>query len=224
MFLGHFALAIAAKPLAPRTSLGTLVAAAQLADLVWPALLLLGTERAAVSADPHAIKPLVFIDYPWSHSLLTLAGLGALFGMGNYLLRGDARVAIAIALLVPSHWLLDWIAHVPDLPLYPGTEAHHGLGLWRWPVATLLLELALFALAAALYGLTTRPRDRTGRWAWIALTAVLVAIAVADVSGRPPPDIRAVAYAGLGMSLFVVWAAWIDRHRCHLGESFRSCA
>ena len=41
MFLGHFALAMAAKKVAPKASLGTLVLSAQFADLVWPILLLL---------------------------------------------------------------------------------------------------------------------------------------------------------------------------------------
>ena len=44
MFLGHFGLAFAAKKVAPRPSLGTLILAAQLADVIWPVLLLLGIE------------------------------------------------------------------------------------------------------------------------------------------------------------------------------------
>jgi len=35
VFIGHFAAAFAAKPAVPRTSLATLVAAAQLLDLIW---------------------------------------------------------------------------------------------------------------------------------------------------------------------------------------------
>ena len=48
MFLGHFAVAMAAKKVAPRPSLGTLVLAAQLADGLWPIFLLLGWERVAI--------------------------------------------------------------------------------------------------------------------------------------------------------------------------------
>jgi hypothetical protein len=36
MFLGHFGVALAAKKVAPRTSLGVLLLAAQFADLLWP--------------------------------------------------------------------------------------------------------------------------------------------------------------------------------------------
>ena len=51
MFLGHFAVALAAKKAAPKTSLGTLVFAAQFADMLWPLLLLLGSSRSESCRD-----------------------------------------------------------------------------------------------------------------------------------------------------------------------------
>ena len=50
MFLGHFGLAFGAKKAAPAVSLGTLFAACQFADLLWPTLLLLGYERVDIAA------------------------------------------------------------------------------------------------------------------------------------------------------------------------------
>jgi len=41
MFIGHFGVGFGAKRFAPAVSLGTLFLAAQLADLLWPTLLLL---------------------------------------------------------------------------------------------------------------------------------------------------------------------------------------
>lgn len=49
MFIGHFAVALAAKRATPRTSLGWLFAACQLSDLIWPVLLLAGVEHAHVA-------------------------------------------------------------------------------------------------------------------------------------------------------------------------------
>ncbi len=46
MFIGHFAVAFGAKNVVPRTSLATLIAAAQLLDLIWPILVLLGGRTA----------------------------------------------------------------------------------------------------------------------------------------------------------------------------------
>jgi hypothetical protein len=53
VFIGHYAVALAAKRAVPRTSLGTLFAAASLADLLWPIFLLLGWERVLVTSDPN---------------------------------------------------------------------------------------------------------------------------------------------------------------------------
>src|SRR5581483_6956620 len=43
MFVGHYAIGLAAKKFAPRTSLGLLIAAPILLDLIWPIFDLLGT-------------------------------------------------------------------------------------------------------------------------------------------------------------------------------------
>jgi hypothetical protein len=45
MFIGHFGVAMAAKRVAPRLSLGTTILAAQWADGIWPLFVLLGLER-----------------------------------------------------------------------------------------------------------------------------------------------------------------------------------
>lgn len=73
MFIGHFAVAFAAKRIAPAVSLGTLFLAAQLADLIWPALVLSGIEIVAIRPGITAMTPLDFIHYPYSHSLVALA-------------------------------------------------------------------------------------------------------------------------------------------------------
>ncbi len=77
MFIGHYALALAAKRTAPRTSLGTLFAATSLADLLWPVFLLFGWEQAHVVPGPNPFLTLWLDSIPISHSLLTLiAGWG----------------------------------------------------------------------------------------------------------------------------------------------------
>ena len=80
MFLGHYAVAIAAKRAAPRASLGTLIAAAAFLDLVWPVLVLLGLERVVVEPGATAFTPLDFEHYPISHSLVMSVAWGAALG------------------------------------------------------------------------------------------------------------------------------------------------
>lgn len=213
MFIGHFGLALAAKPLAPRTSLGTLGAAAQWVDLVWPVLILAGIERVRVDPGNTAFTPLDFEHYPWTHSLL-MAGVWALgFAFAYRARTGYARGAAGVGTLVASHWFLDVGVHRPDLPLAPWLETRVGMGLWNSVVATVVVEGAIFAAGVAAYVRGTRPRDRVGTWSLVGWVAFLLATWFANMAGPPPPSARAVGAVGLSMWLLVAWMAWADRHR-----------
>ena len=142
MFIGHFALALGAKKIAPRASLGTLFMAAQLADLVWPTLVLLGVETLVVAPGITAFTPLDFVSYPYSHSLEALIGWAAALAVAYALVRrGQGREALVLAALVLSHWVLDVISHRPDMPLTIGGTGKLGLGLWNSIPGTLAVEV-----------------------------------------------------------------------------------
>jgi hypothetical protein len=85
-------------------------------DLIWPVLVLAGIEIVAITPGVTAVTPLTFVSYPWSHSLVMSVVWGILFGTLYLLLRRYLIGAVVIALLVVSHWLLDFVVHVPDLP------------------------------------------------------------------------------------------------------------
>ncbi|HSJ64363.1 MAG TPA: hypothetical protein VK922_10775 [Gemmatimonadaceae bacterium] len=213
MFLGHFAAALAAKRSAPRVSLGWLVAAGQLPDLIWPVLVLAGIERVRIAPGDTAYTPLAFEYYPWSHSLVMVAVWGVVFGTLYFAVRRNGRGAVVLGAVVVSHWVLDWITHRPDLPLVPGLTTVTGLGLWDSVPATIALELALIAAGAALYLRLTMPRDRRGTWVFAAWIAFLIVTQFASGFGPPPPSVTAVAASALSMWLLVIWAWWADFHR-----------
>ena len=120
MFVGHLALGLAAKRVSPRVSLAVLFSAAQLADILWPVFIAIGVEQVRIAPGITAFTPLDFVSYPYSHSLVFLIGWGVAFGVLYRRLTGD-RVALAvIAALVVSHWVLDFVTHRPDMPIYPG--------------------------------------------------------------------------------------------------------
>jgi membrane-bound metal-dependent hydrolase YbcI (DUF457 family) len=214
VFIGHFAVALAAKRAAPSVSLGTLFVACELVDLIWPVFVLLGIEVVRISPGNTAFTPLDFIHYPWTHSLL-MAGLWAVFlGLFYFLVRKNLRAAIVVGAVVLSHWFLDALAHRPDLPLVPGGEARIGLGLWNSVAATLVVEGLMFAAGLALYVRTTRAKDRTGRIALWALVAFLLVAYAAAAFGPPPPNVQAIAWAGIaGGIVTALWGYWVDRHR-----------
>lgn len=213
MFLGHFALGFAAKRVAPPVSLGTLFLAAQLADLLWPTLLLLGYERVRIAPGITRVTPLDFEHYPISHSLLAMSGWGLLFGLIYFAVRRYPRGALVTGVAVVSHWLLDALVHRPDLPLLPAGDARVGLGLWSSLAATLVIELLLFAGGVALYLRTTRPRDRAGTIAVVSLIAFLLVIFLANLFGEPPPSVSAIAWVGQAQWLLVAWGYYADRKR-----------
>jgi len=219
VFLGHYALGLAGKRIAPELSLGALFFAAQFADLLWPTLVLAGLERFEIRPGITVVTPLDFVHYPWSHSLVAVAVWAVLVALGYGVARRLAGRAVRLLAaatlggLVVSHWLLDLASHRPDLPLAFGDSPRLGLELWRSLPATLAVELALFAAGVALYRGATVARDRTGEWAFWGLVAFLIVVYFANLFGPPPPGILAVAISAQALWLLVLWGAWIDRHR-----------
>ena len=196
MFLGHFALAMAAKKFAPKASLGTLVLSAQFADCLWPVLLLLGFEQVRIVPGITRVTPLDFVSYPISHSLLMQLVWGLLLGGVYFFLRHDSRTATIIGALLPTHWLLDYFAHRPDLPLYPGGP-RVGLGMWNSLPLTLIVEFGLFIAGLILYLSATRSKGgwNYGFWSFVLFLAAIY---------------RTIA---LSIWLTVPWAAWGDWQR-----------
>jgi len=213
VFLGHYGLALAAKRVAPRTSLGALTFAAQFLDELWPILLLLGVEQVRVVPGYMTTSPLEFVSYPYSHSLLMSIVWGALIGGMYYLLRRDRHGAWVMGLLVVSHWFLDVPMHARDLPLWPGASSPKvGWGWWNSIILTYLPELVIYATGLALYLRSTRATDRVGSWGLWAYVLLLAVVFFAS-GGSPPPSERTLAWMALAIWIFVPWAWWVDRHR-----------
>lgn len=212
MFVGHLAVALGAKRVAPRVSLGWLVGAAFGLDLLWPLFLLLGVERVVIEPGNTAFTPLHFESYPWSHSLVMVCVWAALLGWVAQRRVQQTGTAWVIGAVVISHWILDWITHRPDLPLWPAGPVA-GLGLWQSVGGTLAVEGGMLAIGVLLYTAGTRAKDAIGTWALVGLLGLTGVIWVSGPWSPPPPSATAIAMVGLAMWLFPVWAAWIDRHR-----------
>jgi len=218
MVIGHFAVAFASKRVAPRTSLGLTFIAAQLVDLLWPIFLLLGWEQVQITPNTNPLLNLTFTHYPWSHSLLMGVVLGVVLGALYFAVTRYSRGAIVIALLVPSHWVLDLIVHERDLSLYPGGPARYGFGLWSNLNVTLLVEGALFLAGVIAYARVTQPRDHVGRYGLWTLAMFLVGLYLASLFSPPPPNTTALAWAALIGWPLMLWPWWVDRHRVVAGE------
>ncbi len=214
MFIGHFALAFGAKKFAPQVSLGILFLACQLADIIWPNLVLLGIEALEIEPGITVMTPLNFVHYPYSHSLIALLLWGAIFAALYALLRrSGTKAAIVIGMLVLSHWVLDVLTHRPDMPISLADSSVIGFGLWNFPVFAIPLELILFGVGIWLYLRHTRPLDRQGSLGFWALTLFLLVVYAANLLGPPPPSSVAVAWSAQALWLIIAWGFWVDHHR-----------
>lgn len=213
MFVGHYAVGLAAKRFAPRASLGILIAAAILLDLLWAMLVLLGWEHVSIVDSPNPFLRLQFDSYPISHGLLATIGWATLFASIYFAVARYGAGAIAVWVAVISHWLLDYVVHRPDLPLRAGSSRLLGLGLWNHRWITVAVELALLAAGVALYLFNTRAKDKIGTLGFWTFVVVIGAVYGAVVFGPVPPSVNKLAIGALSSLLFVALAWWFDSHR-----------
>jgi membrane-bound metal-dependent hydrolase YbcI (DUF457 family) len=212
MFVGHLALAFVAKRASPKLSLGWLMAAATGLDLVWPFFLLAGIEHVRISTGATAFTPLIFDSYPWSHGLVMAFVWGALLMFLARWLRLPVRPKYLLVALVVSHWVLDFISHAPDMPLWPGRSPKLGLALWDSIPATLMVEGAMLVSGITLYLKGRRPTKWVGPvalWSFLALCTVMWA--TSPWSPLPPSE-RALAWFTLIGWIVLPWAALADRY------------
>jgi membrane-bound metal-dependent hydrolase YbcI (DUF457 family) len=217
MLVGHLAAALGAKKVQPEVPLGVAVAAAFALDLAWPVLLLTGAEVVRVNPGDTAFTNLAFDSYPWSHSLALVVLWSALAAVLGRLALSSWRSGFVVGALVLSHWVLDWVTHRPDLPLWPGGPTV-GLGLWESIPGTIVVEAGLLVAGLWIYLKVTRASDRIGTLALGALVGVLGLLWISQPWAPIPDSARAVAWGALVLWVVPVWAMWIERHR-HLATT-----
>jgi hypothetical protein len=214
MLVGHIAVGLAAKRVAPRVSLGTTVLAALLPDLLWCIFLLVGIEHVELKPGRGAVNYLAASDIAFSHSLLMGVVWGALLAGVYFFARHYARGAWILFAVVMSHWLLDFVSHRPDMALAPGVQQCFGLGLWNSVAATVAVEGGMWLVAIIMYVHVTRAKSRTGIYAFWIIVAFLTLAWYGNIAGPPPHSTRAMAASSLiFFSGIVAWAYWMNRLR-----------
>jgi membrane-bound metal-dependent hydrolase YbcI (DUF457 family) len=175
MYAGHFAAGLAIKARVPQAPTFAVLVGVGLLDLLFGPFVLLGIEH--IHATPGQPPGFSLDQIDWSHSLLMALVWSALFA-GLFLKRGRV-VALALALAVFSHFLLDWLMHPGDLALWPGSPVHLGLGLWRWQPGWWWFELGFVLLCSAYYLIRARRlQSFGGRALWVC--AIVLALHVVN--------------------------------------------
>jgi hypothetical protein len=214
MLVGHFGIGFLAKRTAPRVSLGTLVFAAMLADVLWCVFMLAGVEHVRFNPGRGAANYLDAVDVAYSHGLLTLALWGAILASLYWLKRRDRWAAWVLFVVVLSHWFLDFVSHNPDMPIAPGLPGRFGLGLWKSIPGTLIVEGGLWVIAVVVYARATRARSLLGTLLLWSVAALLVLPWRENISGPPPRDVFSAGVNSLiFFSLVIAWSYGVSRLR-----------
>ena len=211
MFVGHLSLALGAKKAAPTVNLGWLIAAVTMLDLVWPVLVIAGVEHVRIQPGATAFTPLIFDSYPWSHSLVMSVVWGVVLVVIARARHVPSSASALLVALVVSHWVLDFVTHAPDMPLWPGNSPRFGLALWNSIPGTLIVEGVMWLTGIAIYQ-RIRPsqttKARVAFWSFVAITTVMWA---SGPWGPPPPSPMALGWFALIGWIIIPWAAVADR-------------
>jgi hypothetical protein len=215
MFVGHYGVAFAARGVEKRLPLWAYFIAVQWVDILWTILVFFGVERVHVEPGVNPSGPLVFDYYPYTHSLMAAIGWAAVaYGVFRFVLTRKQGSQIAggiLALCVFSHWVLDFVVHLPDLDLVD--ESHKvGLGLWNYPMLELGVELALLFGGLAFYFAKSPEPTKARKVTLVIFCLVMTAFQLAGSFGPPPPSIRIMAVSGLVLYLgFAAVVYFIER-------------
>ena len=214
MLVGHFAVGFVAKRAAPQVSLGTLVMAAMLADLLWAVFMIAGIEHVQFTSGRGAANYIASFDAAFSHSLLMDVVWGALFAAVYYWKRQNRQGGWILFAAVVSHWPLDVISSRPLMPLAPGLPIRMGLGLWTSILATIIVEGGFWVLGLILYLRATSSKNRASVFLFWIVAGFLTLAWYNNIAGPPPPDPRTAPIASLVFfSLLVGWGYWMNRLR-----------
>lgn len=152
MYIGHYAAAAAILAAAPNTPVLPIAVAVAYPDLLWPLLVYLRKEKVKVEPLNPLQKAIKFTSYPHSHSLVRSAVLDLVPAIVMGLLYQSVWVGFWFWIGALSHWLLDAIVHIRDLPVFgrKGKDRYVGLGLWNLPKLAFILEYVFFAITILL--------------------------------------------------------------------------
>ncbi len=211
MFIGHFAPAfVAAAAYSRGPKLGTYFIAAQLVDWAFFALVMLGVEKMRIDPGATVMVPFDLYFMPYTHSLAAVGAWALAMGIVVAIWHKDALGGVLAAVVVASHWLLDWLTHAPDLTI-AGGDQRYGLGLWNHPEIAMPLEIGI-TLAAFIYYIK---RSRGPAAQPLILLAVLLTFQLINWFAPPPAEASMMVYAQALIAFGVAtgFAVWVGENR-----------
>ncbi|MGB8310850.1 MAG: hypothetical protein WCE81_03175 [Halobacteriota archaeon] len=150
LFVGHFSVAYVLIRLFPSVPPLVLLIGVGFPDILWPILILIGVEHVAVNPNSPLQKYIKFTSYPFSHSLVLTSIIACIPGV-VLALTITPLAGVLFVVASASHWFLDTITHVNDLPIAGlRRDKKVGLGLWKYPRTAFAFEYIFYAVVTVL--------------------------------------------------------------------------
>jgi hypothetical protein len=226
MFVGHYGPAFGAKAISKTIPLWLLFIAVQWMDVIWSILVALDIEKLRIVPGFTESNPLDLYYMPYTHGLIGALSLSIIFGLvAQMMLRGTWReIFLVVASAVFSHWLLDLVVHVPDLPLI-GDSMKVGFGLWRHVRISLSVEIATLVAGAWVYAHCAPSNTARGDiWLWGYVALMSVILIYATFWGQPTTPMGEARMAIIMYAVFAAFAGLVDHARGTATVRWRTAA
>jgi membrane-bound metal-dependent hydrolase YbcI (DUF457 family) len=208
MFVGHYSVGFLLKKKFKEIPLWLLFISVQFVDILAFLFVLAGLERIAYNQSDNPFLRTTIEYVPYSHSLIANVIIALIMYLLFWKLK-NRTWGLALLIGVFSHWFLDAIVHVPDVPLLFNSYKV-GLGLWKLPGTAFLIELASLVLAG--YYLLKGARKV---WRHVVIIILLMA-GYMGMFFAPEAEATPTQASIMSLTLYTVFAAlayWADRSK-----------
>lgn len=214
MFAGHLGAGLALKKIDKKTNLGWFFLSALFADILFWILTLAGIEKGIIPEDYNTKHFLTFV-YPYSHSLISTIILSLITFFAARLFTKDNKTSFAISLGILSHFILDLIVHIPDLPLISNDSVKIGFGLWNNILIASIAEFLITISGLYIYLKATKPLTKAGKFG---IPVLIIIIAIISLTGQmfspKPENINQAALSSLTtIAMVIILSFWLDKKR-----------
>lgn len=150
--INHAATALVIKKRYPEAPLSLLLISVQCMELLWVGFNFVGIEYSTTEATVSSVLDVHLAHMPYSHSILSTMVVA---GFAWLIIRkglNKPAIAVATAVAIVSHLLLDVLTHGQDIALAPFTDMNKvGLGLYEVPLAAFVVETLYGILCWSIY-------------------------------------------------------------------------
>jgi hypothetical protein len=177
MFIGHYSVGFLLKKKSKDIPLWLLFISVQLVDILAFIFVLLGVERIRYNESANPFLRTIIEYVPYSHSLFINVVLAFVVFIIFWKLKNKVWGFI-LSVGVLSHWFLDALVHVADMPLL-FDNFKIGIGLWQYPWISFHFETTLLILAGSSMFFAPAAEATTTQASLVSLTLYSVFAALA---------------------------------------------